>query len=224
MLNESLRKALKLLSEGKPVLVHDSRSREDETDIVFYAKYINPEVVYLMRTLGGGLICYVTSNEIAKVLGLPFMANIFLNYRKLKELAMKKLSYGDMPAFSVWVNHVNVKTGISDYDRSLTISKLHEVVEKIINGKVQEGIKQFYQEFQAPGHVPILIGRSLRVRRGHTELSLALAKAAGLLPSMVIVEMLDKGKSLSASKAKEIAKAINTVFIEGDEIVQVFGD
>ena len=219
-----IRKAIELFKAGRPILIHDSASREDEVDIVFYAGYVTPETIYLMRTLGGGLICYVTSRKIAEVLGLPYMADILSNIPGLRNLAMKKLRYGDAPAFSIWVNYVGVRTGISDSDRALTISKLHEVVKEVFKGNKETAKEMFLKNFQAPGHVPILVGRSLKVRKGHTELSLALAKLAKLLPSTVIVEMLDKGTSLSVSKAAKIAESLRTVLIEGNELIEALGD
>jgi len=221
-MSESLRKAVQLLREGRFVLIHDFESREDEVDIVLYAKYVNPEAIYIMRTLGGGLICYATSRKVAEALGLKYMSEILSAFEPLSRLTKKRLRYGDPPAFSIWVNHVGVRTGISDRDRALTIYKLHEVTEKICTGRIEEGRNQFYEEFVSPGHVPILIGRTLAERRGHTELSLALAVLAELLPSVVLVELLDRGISLSAAKARELALKLNTVLVEADEIIEAF--
>ncbi|HDD26018.1 MAG TPA: 3,4-dihydroxy-2-butanone 4-phosphate synthase, partial [Acidilobales archaeon] len=100
----------------------------------------------------------------------------------------------------------------------------HEVVKEVFKGNKETAKEMFLKNFQAPGHVPILVGRSLKVRKGHTELSLALAKLAKLLPSTVIVEMLDKGISLCVSKAAKIAESLRTVLIEGNELIEALGD
>jgi 3,4-dihydroxy 2-butanone 4-phosphate synthase len=71
----------------------------------------------------------------------------------------------------------------------------------------------------APGHVPILLGRRLSERRGHTELSLHLAMLAGMTPSTVIVEMLNRGDALSVAEAKAISEKYGYPFLEGSEII-----
>lgn len=104
---------------------------------------------------------------------------------------MKKPKYGDYPAFSLWVNHIDTKTGISDYDRYVTIRELHKIVS-LSKVNPEEAKKMFYLNFTAPGHVPILIARDIRQRKGHTELSITLLEKLGLERSAVIAEMLDE--------------------------------
>ena len=214
--------AIDALRKGKPVLIFDSARREQEVDMVFYAGLIDYEKIYTLRVDAGGLICYATSHIVASHLKLRFMADILESFNEYKMLASRVLGYGDKPAFSLWVNHVNVRTGISDHDRALTISKLHEVVSLVWNGRVDEGYAKFYEEFISPGHVPILISRGLRKRRGHTELSIALAILAGLEPSIVLAEMLDKGVSLSLAKAKRYAEEHGLIIVSGEEIVNEY--
>jgi len=215
----NLRRAIQLIREGRPVLIHDSRFREDEVDMVYHASFITYREVYILRTLAGGLICYVMPYDVANALGLRFMDDI-LRGTEFNVLTSRRLPYGDRPAFSLWVNHKDVRTGISDYDRALTIRKLHEVTELVSLGEVGMGRELFYGSFISPGHVPILIGRDLSVRRGHTELSIALARLANLIPSMVIAEVLDEGYSMSLSKAKELAERLGTTVVDGDEILE----
>ena len=45
--------------------------------------------------------------------------------------------YGDKPSFSISVNHRDTYTGITDYDRALTISKLASICKNIDNGRYQ---------------------------------------------------------------------------------------
>jgi len=168
--------AARMLAEGKPVLIHDSADRENEVDIVYRADMITPEVIRSIRKIAGGLICFVTKYEYGKMLGLD------LQSRLLKKLALEPLvklpGYGDEPAFSLWVNHVKVKTGIRDVDRALTIRELAKVVLLLEMGQIDKARELFYSEFYSPGHVPILLGR-VGERRGHTELSLMLAEKLG---------------------------------------------
>ncbi|MCD6324586.1 MAG: 3,4-dihydroxy-2-butanone-4-phosphate synthase [Desulfurococcales archaeon] len=212
-------KLRKILTEGKPVLIHDSGDRENEVDMVYFAGEVTPESVMVMRKYAGGLICYSMPREIGEVLGLKYMDEL-LRDAGYGELTSKVLGYGDPPNFSLWVNHKDVVTGIRDADRAKTIKELDNVVDLIISGKPDEGRRKFYQEFIAPGHVPVLLGRGLDRRRGHTELSLALMQLVGLRPSSVIVEMLSPKGALSVDEASEMAERIGTVLLKGDDIVR----
>ena len=208
--------------KGTPVLIHDSSSREDETDIVVYAGKIDTKKIYKMRTLGGGLLCYATTEEVTRSIGVPFADEIYALVETLRPLTEKRLSYGDRPAFTVWVNHKDAITGIRDKDRALTISKLHEVSSRVFKGDIKGAKKMFTNEFQAPGHIPLLAGRSLEKRRGHTELSLALAIMGEVVPSVAFIEMLDYGDRLPVDKAKTIAERNGFLFIEGTDIIEAY--
>ncbi|AAK40731.1 3,4-dihydroxy-2-butanone 4-phosphate synthase [Saccharolobus solfataricus] len=209
----SLRKDLE---SGIPILIYDFDGREEETDMVFYAGAISWKSIYTLRKEAGGLICYATAINEAKTLGLNFIAEELKQHETYSKL-VKKPSYGDYPAFSVWVNHVNTKTGISDYDRYITISELHKIILKTKTNP-EEARREFYENFMTPGHVPILIARDIRERRGHTELSITLLQKLGLERSAVIAEILDEKSSMNKDKAKMIAKNFGLHFIEGKDI------
>ncbi len=208
---------MELFRQGKIIFIHDSDNRENEVDAVIRADYITPSVITWMRKNAGGLICFVTEDSVGKQLGLDFMSDVL---RKIGfDGLVKRPGYGDDPAFSIYVNHVETVTGIRDRDRALTIARLADVIKMIEEGRVADARKVFYGEFYAPGHVPILLGRVGR-RFGHTELSLMLSKMANTLPALVIVEMLsDDGGALSKDTALKIANAFNTVLVSGDEII-----
>lgn len=207
---------------GRPVLIFDSWSREQEVDMVYYAGSINEKTIYKLRTEAGGLVCYATSLEVAINLQLPLLSELLSMYEDHRPLLEKGPAYGDKSAYSLWVNHIGVKTGISDIDRSLTIRMLHEVVSLTTMNRVDEARKRFKSEFYFPGHVLILISRGLKSRRGHTELAISLALMMGLEPSMVFAEMLDEGTSLNLSKARDYAKAFDLKLLEGEEILKLW--
>ncbi len=201
------------MSSGKPIMLYDSRDRESEVDLVYYAPSITPSSIYILRTLAGGLICFAMPLEIGRKLGLTFMTEMLTKYYPS---LVKKPNYGDWPAFSLWVNHISVKTGISDEDRALTIRKLVEVAD--------EGDEErFKKEFMAPGHVPILLARKLSERRGHTELSVRLMHALTLKPFTVFAEVLDYGVSMSLEKAREISRSLGIPLLEGREVISIVG-
>lgn len=222
MIDLKLERAKADLALGKPVLIFDSWSREQEVDMVYYAGLADEEAIYRLRTEAGGLVCYATSSEVAVRLRLPLLNEVLAKCDEWKSLLEKGPSYGEKSAYSLWVNHINVRTGISDRDRSLTIRKLHEVVSLTLSGLVDEARRRFTSEFYFPGHVPILISRDLRTRKGHTELAVGLAALTGLEPSVIFAEMLDKGTSLSLNKAVEYAKALGIELFEGAEIIELW--
>ncbi len=207
------------LLTGSPVLIFDSMSREAETDMVFYAGAISYDRIARLRRDAGGLICYVSGRLFRETLGLQFLNEALARHPTYGRLVDKKPRYGDPPAFNIWVNHVDTHTGISDYDKALTISRLHEVAENIYKGFTEEAQTIFFKEFYAPGHIPVLTSRGLESRKGHTELVTALAVITGLTPSMVIAEMLSEGTSLPREDAQRYARRHDLFYIDGFDII-----
>ncbi|NJD77382.1 MAG: 3,4-dihydroxy-2-butanone-4-phosphate synthase [Candidatus Methanoperedens sp.] len=218
-------KAIEAIRHGKMILLYDAEDREGETDLVIPALSVTPSDVARMRRDGGGLICVSIYGKAADKLGLPFFSDILksvsLNgHKSLRTLIEKK---GDIPydarsSFSLWVNHRDTFTGITDNDRALTINRIGETVDKVMKGKNID----FGEEFRSPGHVALLRAASglLEERRGQTELSIVLALVAGISPSMVVCEMLDDrtGKALSKEDAKRYSMNHNMPFVEGKDI------
>jgi len=198
------------LKAGSFVVIYDGDGREGEADLVLGAGFATPEKVETLRRDAGGLICAAVDAPDADALGLPFYVDL-LERGGLGEIACKKTAYGEKSAFSISVNHRGVFTGITDNDRALTLKKLDEIVRTKRN--------EFKKEFYSPGHVPLLIGRGIANRRGHTELSLDLARRGGLGGVVVLCEMLGKGKALPKEEAKAYAKRNGLVFIEGKELI-----
>ncbi len=212
--------AVEALRRGGPVMVFDSESRESEVDLVYYAPRVGVEEIYDLRVNAGGLICFATHGRVARAIGLPWGDELYSLHPTLKPLAARRLGYGDRTAFTVWVNHVGVATGIRDSDRALTARMLSKVADLAWRGRVEDARRLFTEEFVAPGHVPILAARGLGERRGHTELAVSLAVLAGLTPALVLAEMLDKGAQLSLEKAREIAEARGIPLVSGDDILE----
>ena len=217
--------AVRALSNGKFILIHDSESRENEVDMVKGAQYINPQDIATMRNDAGGLICLAISGEIASKLNLIFMHDLLLyaskNNPSLSKMVNSIAPYGDRPSFSITVNHVDTFTGITDIDRALTITKMAEICSDIDNF----GKYEFFKKFRSPGHVPILIAANklLRERTGHTELSVQLMKLANLIPTVVICEMLDSdtGGALTVNKAIEYSARYKIPLVESLQIKQI---
>ncbi|MDD5616453.1 MAG: 3,4-dihydroxy-2-butanone-4-phosphate synthase [Candidatus Methanoperedens sp.] len=222
----SLEKVKESLRNGKMILLYDADDREGETDLVIPAKNTTPADVARMRCDGGGLICVAVHGDAADRLGLPFMSELLKSvsmngHSSLLSLVEKKgdIPYDSRSSFSLWVNHRNTFTGITDNDRAFTINKVAEMVEKVMKGEKLD----FGKEFRSPGHVALLRAATglLDERRGQTELSIQLALMSGITPSMVVCEMLDSktGRALSKEDAMKYSMRHNMPFIEGKDIL-----
>ena len=216
--DQTVQRAINALQAGHPVCVHDFDDREGETDLIYPASGITAEAIARLRNDAGGLICVAVSDQVAKVADLPFLADIIDH----PAAEMDTLAYGDRSTFSIPVNHKDTFTGITDQDRALTIQELGTYAEKAVEGLTDQ--TEFAENFRTPGHVHVLKAAPglLSERQGHTELGIALAKAAGLSPAVVVCEMLDDetGEALSVQDAKSYAQSHNLVFLEGSKIVQ----
>lgn len=210
---DKLESAVKSLKEGKMVAVYDGDEREGEADLVFHAGSVTPEKIETLRKNAGGLVCLALAKEHADKIGLPFFTEMIAK-SELKDMECTRTAYGDKPSFSISVNHKKVYTGITDEDRSLTITEM----EKTIRSENQR--EKFIGDFYSPGHVFLLIGRGLEKRRGHTELALELARLGGMAGAMVLCEMLGKGKALPKKNVQEYAKEKGIVFLEGVDIYE----
>lgn len=221
-----IEEALKAFRKGEPVLIYDFDDREGETDIAIPAINVTPRDIAMMRIDGGGLICVAIHPVAAKRLKLPFMHEVLdiasERIPELKSITEFDIRYDSRSSFSLWVNHRDTFTGITDIDRALTIRRIGEVVDYVMLGNEFD----FGSEFRSPGHVAILRAADglIYERVGQTELSIALAEMAGITPAVAICEMLDAktGRALSKRDAMKYAEENGIPFIEGKTIVKYY--
>ena len=226
---EKIEQAKTNLQNGKFILIYDDDRREGETDLVIASEFVTPESIKTMRKDGGGLIFLMISKEVANKLKLPFLADMYSNindkYPILKELVPNDIPYDTKSSFSLYVNHRETFTGITDIDRSLTMRRFAELAEKIRNLNDGQATRMFGKEFRSPGHVPICVAadKLLDARKGHTELVISMMKMANLTPAGSGCEIMgDDGKALPKDKAKKYADEHGLVFLEGNEIVEAW--
>jgi len=214
----SLESGLQSLKRGEFVLLFDSAGRENEIDMVVAAEYVTPEHVARMRQHAGGLLCIAIDNEFGNSLGLQYMHDILAQSSIDKEMIMGLAPYGDRPTFSISINHYQTYTGITDKDRSLTISEMAKIFH------VENKKKKFVSSFKTPGHIPLLLASKglLENRQGHTEMSIYLTRLAGLTPVTAICEMMDAETytALSVDKAEKYAKQNAIPLIDGKELLE----
>ncbi len=158
--------AVRALALGRPVLVMDQQTRENETDVVLAAATASPAWVAWAVRHTSGLLCAPMPDDIADRLQLPPM------------VARNQDPRGT--AYTVSVDaRLGVGTGISAADRARTARVL---------GDPSTGPDDLVR----PGHVFPLRSRpgGVRQRAGHTEAAVDLCRLAGLPPVGLIAELV----------------------------------
>ncbi|MBN1694171.1 bifunctional 3,4-dihydroxy-2-butanone-4-phosphate synthase/GTP cyclohydrolase II [candidate division WOR-3 bacterium] len=174
------------VKKGIPLIVVDDEDRENEGDFVVASEKITPEVINFMAKEGRGLICVSLLEKRLIELDLPLMTT--------------NITARHGTAFAVSVDaKEGTSTGISAFDRAVTIQKLIDPRTKPT-------------DLSRPGHVfPIKAKEGCTlIRAGHTEASIDIAKIAGLYPSAVICEIMDEdGTMARLPRLLEIAERYN---------------
>ena len=198
-------------------------------DVNLEFEFVKPESIRTMRKDGGGLIFLMISHEIAEKLELPFLADMFSkidhSFPVLRELVPNDIPYDTKSSFSLYINHRNTFTGITDIDRSLTMRRFAELTKKIKNLDNGHAVRMLGQEFRSPGHIPICIAARnlLDERRGHTELIVSLLKMADLTPVGSGCEIMgDDGRALPKKLAQKYAEKNDLTFLSGKEILKAW--
>jgi 3,4-dihydroxy 2-butanone 4-phosphate synthase len=225
---EVLRRAARALAEGEPVLLFDAADREAETDLVFLSEAATPELIRLARKDAGGLVCTAISDELRRRLDLPFYAELLAlageEFPGVARLA-ERPRYDRRSAFGITVNHRQNFTGVPDNDRALTVRTVGELARDATSLSDDELKARFLESFISPGHVYLLYSAPtlLAERKGHTELTISLARMAHLSESLTVCEMLgDSGGARSPDAARRYAEAHGFEFLEGRTLVEAW--
>ena len=185
----SIEEAIEDLKAGKPVIVADDEDRENEGDFLMLAEQATPEAINFMARYGRGLICTPITQQLADKLGLQAMVENNTDHHGT--------------AFTVSIDHAKTTTGISAYERSLTILEM-------VNPKAKA------DDFQRPGHTFPLIAKEggVLTRPGHTEAAVDLALLCGAEPAGVICEIMNEDGSMARMPDLEkVAEAFDLKFI-----------
>ncbi|MDO4551863.1 MAG: 3,4-dihydroxy-2-butanone-4-phosphate synthase [Planctomycetia bacterium] len=153
------------ISRGEIVIMMDDEGRENEGDFIFAAEFTTPEMVNFVITHGRGQVCVPMLPEACKKLELPQMVRD--NTAPLST------------QFTIPVDHVSTKTGITAQERAVTIKALSDADAKP-------------GDFVRPGHVFPLAAKEGGVlrRAGHTEATVDLMRIAGCRPVGCCCEIL----------------------------------
>lgn len=168
----TIEEAIEDMKAGKILVVIDDENRENEGDLIIAAEKVTPEAINFMAKYGRGLIC------------MP-VAEKRLNELNIRQMVEKNTD-SNHTAFTVSIDAADTTTGISAYERALTI-------KKVVDANASE------EDFKRPGHIFPLMPKDGGVlkRAGHTEAAVDLANLAGLYPAGVICEIMNEDGTMA---------------------------
>jgi len=191
----TIEEAIEDIKQGKMVIVVDDEDRENEGDLIMAAEMVTSDAVNFMAKFGRGLICMPIISERLKELDIRQMVN--------------ENTDSHHTAFTVSIDAMETTTGISAFERALTIKKVLDKDSKPT-------------DFKKPGHIFPLEAKKGGVlkRAGHTEASVDLAKLAGLYPAGVICEIMnDDGTMARLPELMEFSKKHNLKLISIADLI-----
>ncbi len=184
------------LAKGEIVIMMDDEERENEGDFIFGAQFATPEMVNFCITHGRGIVCVPMLPDDCKRLELVQMVT-----NNTAPLSTQ---------FTVAVDHISAKTGVTAQERAAAIYALSDPNSKVT-------------DFTRPGHVYPLKAKEGGVlrRAGHTEASVDLMKIAGLRPTAVCCEILSEdGNRASRDELIELAHKHNLKYSTIEELIR----
>jgi len=196
---DTIDEALEDFKNGKPVIVADDESRENEGDLLISAQSVTADWINFMAKECRGLVCLAISPEIAQRLELPQM--------------VENNTDGMKTAFTLSIDGAEkfgVTTGISAFDRAKTI-------EIAIAPDTQPS------DLRRPGHIFPCVAKSGGVlqRAGHTETCVDLAKLCGHAPAGVMCEIMSEdGTMARRDELYEFAQKHGLKFITVADLIK----
>jgi 3,4-dihydroxy 2-butanone 4-phosphate synthase/GTP cyclohydrolase II len=192
----SIEQTLEAIKAGKIIIVMDDEDRENEGDFVCAAETVTDSQVNFMLLHGRGQVCMSVLPETCKRLELAPM-----------------VSHNTAPlqtAFTVPVDHVTNKTGITAQEKAATIRAIIDPASKP-------------EDFVRPGHLFPLEAKEGGVlrRAGHTEAVMDLVRLAGMLPGGVLCEILDDtGNRANKDTLFALARKFGLEIITIEELIK----
>lgn len=198
MYQTRMKEAIEAIKKGEMIIIMDDEDRENEGDLVMAGIFSTPEKINFMAQEARGLICVSITQEIAKRLDLPPM--------------VQKNDSNHETAFTISIDAREAKTGISAFERDMTIRLMCESNTKP-------------SDFVRPGHIFPLIAKEggTLVRTGHTEASVDICRLAGLSPVSVICEIMKKDGTMAGRGDKfllDFAREHNLKILYVSDIIQ----
>ncbi|KAJ3416980.1 hypothetical protein HDV05_007462 [Chytridiales sp. JEL 0842] len=194
---DSIESALDAIRAGDFVIVVDNEDRENEGDLILAAEDATPDKMAFMIRYTSGVICVPLTGERLDDLGLPLMVERNEDLFKTAYTISVDLKDG-------------TTTGISSYDRALTVKALS-------NPSMKKA------DFNRPGHIFPLRAQpgGVLTRVGHTEASVDLARLAGKQPAAAICEITkDEGGMMRRDELLAFGKKWGLKVVTIDALVK----
>ena len=192
----TVEEAIADIKAGKLVIVSDDDKRENEGDLICAGAFATPENINFIVTWARGLMCMPMSEKIAKR----------LNFHPM--LMESTDIHGT--AYTISVDHVDTRTGVSAFERSATAMKCLDKDSKP-------------EDFRRPGHMFPLVSKpgGVLVRNGHTEATTDLARLAGLDEIGLCCEIIaDDGTMMKMPDLYKFAKKHGLKYITIDDLIE----
>lgn len=198
MYQKRMKEAITAIKKGEMIIIMDDEDRENEGDLVMAGIFSTPEKINFMAQEARGLICVSITQDLAQKLDLPPMVQVNNSNHET--------------AFTISIDAKVAKTGISAYERDMTIKLMCDSNTKP-------------SDFVRPGHIFPLIAKEggTLVRTGHTEASVDICKLAGVLPVSVICEIMKKDGTMAGRGDKfllDFAKEHGLKILYVSDIIQ----
>ena len=185
----TIEEAISDIKDGKIIIVVDNPDRENEGDLLMAAEKVTGEAINFMAKYGRGLICMPVEEERLNELKIgPMVENNTDNHET---------------AFTVAIDHASTTTGISAFERAITIQKV-----------LDDNTKP--EDFRRPGHVFPLVAKKNGVleRNGHTEATVDLCRLAGLKACGLCCEIMrEDGTMMRTEELAKLAEHFQMKFI-----------
>jgi len=168
----TIEEAIEDIRQGRMIVVVDDEDRENEGDLIIAAEKVTPEAVNFMITHARGLVCMPVEGKRLDELDLPAMVT--------------NNTDPHATAFTVSIDAKECTTGISAYERAMT-------VKAVLNPDTKPA------DLRRPGHIFPLRAKEGGVlrRAGHTEAAVDLTRMAGLYPAGVICEIMKEDGTMA---------------------------
>lgn len=190
--------ALQAMRTGRPVVLLDSASREDEADLIVAAEQLTVSTMALMIRECSGIVCLCLTSDAVHRLALPPMAS------------HNESRYATPFTISIEARE-GVTTGVSAQDRVTTIK-----------AAIAEQARP--HDLVRPGHVFPLRAHDDGVlgRQGHTEGAIELARLAGMRPTAVLCELMNAdGTMMKGQDIQNFAAQHELPVVSIEELVSI---
>ncbi len=183
--------------KGEPIVIYHDYRENKISYLALPGQYFTSALMKEFRTKGSGIIRLIISHKFAHAFDIPIIANLLdgrsSRFKILEFMNIMNKENDYSLSKSISLNHKNVKNGILDEDRALTISEFSNIIDDFLAGNSVKSIaKRISSDFVYPGQIEIhrteygLLKRKTSI----AEIVIALSELVNQTPSIVINEII----------------------------------